>query len=398
MRCKKLLLISAITILSLSFILAAHIIRTSTGTTSYSVDETIQNTYNISVNNTVGGTNESITSVNVTIPSSFTFTAATNGTNAVGETTFVNTTTLLSWTNTTGYVINGSEERFFWFNATASYGDYNITVNVTNTTGSYAYYISVQVNDTTDPVASAGCVPQTVRVGATTTCSCTGTDTGGSGISTTTNSSTPSTSTQGTFTYSCIATDVAGNSNSTSTTYIVITDNVDAGGSSSSGTTTFWTAGTYVVPDAELEQPFSKELSEKQRLKIKINSQDHYIGIIDLTTTTATINISSTPQQTTLTTGDEKKFDTNEDNYYDILVKLNSIENNKANITIQTINEMITSETTESTQQQQETSTGTEDEPTKEPLPLGTIITIIIILLIIGIIYFKSKNRLKNNP
>ncbi|NQU84752.1 MAG: hypothetical protein HQ541_03240, partial [Mariniphaga sp.] len=66
---------------------------------------------------------------------------------------------------------------------------------------------------------------------------------------------------------------------------------------------------------------------------MKVETLNHYVGVTKLTTTTATINISSTPQEATLIVGDERMFEVSGDGYYDILVKLNSIENNRANVT-----------------------------------------------------------------
>jgi len=160
MKTKFLLLISTIILLT-SVVLAAHIITTSTGTSSFSTNETIQTIFNISVNNTNAGPLSNITSVNITLPAQFTFTATTNGTNATAS-VFANTSNVISWSNKTagGYIVNGSETIFFWFNATVSYpGTYNITINTTNITGSYITNISVEVNDTTNPTATIGTDP-----------------------------------------------------------------------------------------------------------------------------------------------------------------------------------------------------------------------------------------------
>ncbi|MBU3924132.1 MAG: hypothetical protein KJ592_04395, partial [Nanoarchaeota archaeon] len=245
--------------------------------------------------------------------------------------------------------------------------------------------------DTTNPTASASCSPASVNIGATTTCSCTGTD-ATSGVSTTTASSTPSTTTTGTYTYACTATDFAGNSGNTSATYTVTTDNTNTGGSSSSSTTNFWTT-THTISDTEFKESSTKELSKKQRLKVIINSTAHYVGIIELTTTTATVNISSIPQQAILATGDERKFDVNEDNYYDILVKLNSIKNSKANITIQSINEIITQEEIIKETLKEEATTIKNKEQSERKYWIWIIGIIIGIVIISGITYIILKRK-----
>src|SRR3989344_917676 len=84
----------------------------------------------------------------------FTFTVKTNGTHSRIKLSFVNTSTVLSWSNLTYYIINGSEIISFIFNATAATpGNYNFTVTTLNGTGVSNSNVSIVVNDTTDPSA-----------------------------------------------------------------------------------------------------------------------------------------------------------------------------------------------------------------------------------------------------
>jgi esterase/lipase len=110
--------------------------------------------------------------------------------------------------------------------------------------------------------------------------------------------------------------------------------------SSSGGTPPYW-ASTYVLNDNQFTSGFTQELEIKNRFKFDIGSSEHSVGVVGLTPTTATINVSSTPQQATFYIGDEKKFDVTNDNYYDVYIKLNSINNGKANITIKSIHELM---------------------------------------------------------
>ena len=132
--------------------------------TSFSVNQSAYALYNITVNNTDLGFAKSITQVNITVPSTFTFNV-TNGSNATA--TFSNTSVSLIWTNAT-FVVNGTNSsgdntnssKYFWFYATVSIpGSYNIIVNRTNSSGTYATSIPVVVNDTINPVASQGTNP-----------------------------------------------------------------------------------------------------------------------------------------------------------------------------------------------------------------------------------------------
>jgi len=132
--------------LIISFVLADHVITTSTGGMSFSVYEDETNLYNITVNNTGTLATANITQVNITFPDTFSFLVNSNGTDAETH-TFTNTSTDLIWAND-GLVMNLTW-KYFWFNLTASTpGSYNITVTTVNETGSYSSNISVSVNAT----------------------------------------------------------------------------------------------------------------------------------------------------------------------------------------------------------------------------------------------------------
>lgn len=211
----------------------------------------------------------------------------------------------------------------------------NDSVNNLNLTR--IYYVQV---DTTNPSPSATCSPSTVQTGASFPCTCSGTD-ATSGVSTSIGSSTSgsitSTASTGTFTYTCSVTDNAGNSANLAAAYSVIQS--PGAGSTNGPTTTTWT--TYPVSEELFEQGHTRVLGVKNRLKVQVDSQDHYIGVLSISGTKATIEISSTPVQVILSAGQNASVDVNNDSFYDIYVLLNGIVNNKANVTIQKINEEI---------------------------------------------------------
>ena len=120
-------------------------------------------------------------------------------------------------------------------------------------------------------------------------------------------------------------------------------------------------------------------------MRIKINSQEHYIGVKELTTTTATIEISSTPQEAVFNIGDEKKFDATEDGYYDLKIKLDSIESLKADITITSINEKIP-EAEDKGVVEKAIDTLSEEAG-------NTWILVAIVLVVIVDIYFLTKKK-----
>jgi hypothetical protein len=136
--------------------------------------------------------------------------------------------------------------------------------------------------------------------------------------------------------------DYAGNFNESSTRTIIVKESSSSessGSDSSSDDTEYWTSTYSSSNEINTEKGYTKELIAKTRVKINVSNSNHYVGLVSLTTTTATINVSSTPQQKIFNIGDENKFEITGDDYYDLLVKLNNITSNKANISMKIISE-----------------------------------------------------------
>lgn len=139
--------------------------------------------------------------------------------------------------------------------------------------------------------------------------------------------------------------DSFGNTNLTPI-YELITEDTPAvpppSSSSSGGSTTpsFWT-NTAIINNTLFEEGYSKKYSPKERIRFKVGLEYHYVGLISLNSVTAIVNVSSIPQQKIFVIGESSKFEVNNDSYYDVLVTLNSIENNKANLTVLNLHEEI---------------------------------------------------------
>jgi hypothetical protein len=137
--------------------------------------------------------------------------------------------------------------------------------------------------------------------------------------------------------------DYAGNFNESATWTIFVKESSssdNSGSDSSSDDTDYWiTTYSPSSSDINAEEGYTKELIAKTRIKMNVSNSNHYLGLVSLTTTTATINVSSISQQKTFNIGDENKFEITGDDYYDLLVKLNNITNSRANISIKVINE-----------------------------------------------------------
>ncbi|MCK5043960.1 hypothetical protein KAR52_03105 [Candidatus Pacearchaeota archaeon] len=112
------------------------------------------------------------------------------------------------------------------------------------------------------------------------------------------------------------------------------------GSATNGGSGSSWT-GTINVHDEQFAEGYTREIAVNNRMKVKVGSSYHYVGVKALTLTTATIEISSNPVEVELDIGEEAKIDVTDDGFYDMHVILNSIVNNKADITIKKIYEQI---------------------------------------------------------
>ena len=118
------------------------------------------------------------------------------------------------------------------------------------------------------------------------------------------------------------------------------------------------------------------------------------MGVLELTDTTAKIEVSSTPQEATLSVGDTRKFDVSEDGYYDLVVTLNSILGGKADLTIKSISELITVES-EIGEQEKEEVAGGEEIIQEDSIFKKWWFWLIIVLIVVGakVSYNYKKNK-----
>lgn len=299
--------------------------------------------------------------------------------------------------------INGTNQSFAvsngWCNFSVgnltglSDGNQTINIYVNDSTSNLALNNSFVVQvDTTAPVASSSCSPSSVHLGESVVCGCSGTDaTSGVNSSLVSSGVTYTTSSTGTYSYTCSVTDYAGNSHSVIASYSVTGSNGGIGGGSGS-ITGFWTAGTHSVSDDAFSNGFDYSMPSRERVRVSIANEYHYIGVVEIKNDNSiVINISSTPQTATLLVGDERKFDANEDGFYDIYVKLISIKNGEAEITIKSIYEEVTEE---SEQQQKDLDNGAAgdilDNGSNSKIFIW-IVVILIILIIVGSSLYRNK-------
>ncbi|MBU2104760.1 MAG: hypothetical protein KKF67_03225, partial [Nanoarchaeota archaeon] len=182
----------------------------------------------------------------------------------------------------------------------------------------------------------------------------------------------------------------ASSSTSLSTSPCSVSDSGSGGGGTTIST---WTQ-TFVITDDQFEQGYSKSMGLNERAKISVGGEIHYVGVKEVTATTATIEISSNPVTVKLDIGEDAKIDVDDDGYYDIYVKLNSITASKADVTISYLNEL-KAEGEGAVSTSGEVTTGAGEEPGAE---VGAgwnwkWIIIIAIIVIALVIWFASRKK-----
>lgn len=168
----------------------------------------------------------------------------------------------------------------------------------------------------------------------------------------------------------------------------------------SAGSVPEWSSTT-ILTDKQFSDGYTKELGAGQRVKFKVNTAEHMVGVSSITSSSATIKIESTTQQAVLNIGDVKKFDVNAEGYYDVQVTLNSIANNKASITVKSINEKISAETIEQGQEQISEpiiNEGSLAESSSSGIKAVIwVVLIVVIIAVMAFVLFKmfSKKQLR---
>ena len=182
------------------------------------------------------------------------------------------------------------------------------------------------------------------------------------------------------------------------------------GGGGGGGGIGFWSK-TLTVSNDDFIQGYTMKLKSKERLRILIANNEgleesHYVGVISLTSSIATINVSSAPQQSILAIGDLRKFDVTSDGYYDLSVTLNNINTNAngtfAELTVKSIKEKVSKEavgedtltdtgTTGEVVKETEENLSSDERESKSKSYIWSIVALILIVLIGGVVYFIVK-------
>ncbi|MCH7567909.1 MAG: hypothetical protein IIA87_00650 [Nanoarchaeota archaeon] len=359
---------------------------------------------------------------------------------SVGDNAFADTVRFFLW-NSTNDVINQTNitvdgrGRFAWINIST------VSDNSSQGISDGTYRINATANDTTgnDNVTSVNGVSRTIIIDTVApeitltkssssdknklvidiaitdstsgvngiACTATGGGTGniaiggGSDTSQTATQEGLSCSSSNVYTIKCK--DHAGNTGSKEGTFS--TDSCSGGGSpggSGPGPGGSQWITTFIEDDEPLETrgSITKELAERHRVKINVVGVVHYVGILadGLTGTSVTIQVSSShEQESTLNIGETAKVDVSDpiDNVYDLSVTLNSIESNKASITILPIQESYTLEEEEAAPEEVEEGPPAlgPEELAAAPRSLAWLWILIVVIGIVVVVWVVVRKR-----
>jgi len=106
----------------------------------------------------------------------------------------------------------------------------------------------------------------------------------------------------------------------------------------------FATTAPKQISDTEILQGASATLASGKEAKFNIDGGEHRMVVNSVGTDSASVTIYSTPVSKTFSSGQSEKFDLNDDGVYDLLIRLDSITEQKANFYIQKITETICTE------------------------------------------------------
>ncbi len=317
---------------------------------------------------------------------------------SINATNPINQSVALSsgWCNTTTLSLSGNLDGKrllqIYVNDTVN----NFALNNTNT-----LYLDI---DSTNPTVTVSC-SDTIE-GESFPCSCSSSDaTSGLNSSKESKTSTSDDGTEiptltGSFTYTCVQYDYAGNKAEASTTYVIsgASSNTGGGGGSGSSSAAATWSYTQAISDDLFQQGYTSKVQAKKRIQIMVNNEQHHVGVVSVGTDKVTIEIASDPFTVDLAVGEDTKVDVDADGFYDVYVLLNGIVDGKADLTILSIHEEVPegseseSVTTGDADAESEESTGEESQE-KSSSSWMWIIIALIVLVAIGWGIAKQRNK-----
>jgi subtilisin family serine protease len=154
-----------------------------------------------------------------------------------------------------------------------------------------------------------------------------------------------------------------------------------SGGSSGGGAAAIETSQVYTLTSNQILNGYTKDLNKNDKLKFfDRNSEEHSLSLDDVGEDSVTMTIRSSIIKITLGIGQSAKLNLSSSDYYDLYIRVDSIENKKVKLTIQLINEAIGS----SSKEPEIITTPKEEIPTQRfSMGLREFLIIFLVFLII---------------
>ena len=310
--------------------------------------------------------------------------------------------------NSTTFQYNFTEEAEYEWNCIAYNNETQFSVNENSTItydisnpvisdmGSSVSTTSATITWTTNKTANSS-----VEYGTATDL---GTTSSNSDLTTSHSIALSSLSSSTTYYYNVTSCDQAGNCviNGTYdfTTSAPAADPVSSGGGGGVSTTS---SNTYTLTASQASSGYTQELEEDDKIKFVFfdkKSVQHTLTLDDVGNNFVKLTIRSDPIELTLGIGQSAKLNLTSSNYYDLYIKLNSIDNKKAKLTIQTINEEVPQTPITGDVIQDEIGDGEKQITTmdngKEKDNLKNILIIVLIVIVLALIFvitLKQVNK-----
>ena len=158
--------------------------------------------------------------------------------------------------------------------------------------------------------------------------------------------------------------------------------------SSSSGSVTF------KPTEDELAKGYTRIMYKNWKVEFSINGEQHKFTVENMSNKGVGISVYSERQDASITEGKEKKFDLDNNGYYDFLVSINTIEGSSAKITLKTISESLAEKVSVSNSQAQEDTQGeSEIAREKRSIIIPIILISAAIAIILSIILYRRRLR-----
>ena len=195
----------------------------------------------------------------------------------------------------------------------------------------------------------------------------------------------------GTYTWGINCTDYATNiGNSSTRSFVINAASVSSSSSGGGGGGGASSTSTFAPGSDEVSKGYTKELKRNDKIRFfDSSSSEHTVNLDFVGTDFINLTIRSDPIKLVLGIGQSAKLNLTSKEFYDLFVKLESINDKKANLTIQTINEPIIGPETKNNEINENISE-TEDTRNKGNNFLIIFGVILIFILIAGVLIWKK--------